>query len=138
MKSKHTKEKVVFKNDDKWPFALKVETESGKSIIEITPVAYSTAQKTFNDVKNAVGFPFTEREDVILAVANQVDNFKLIADAFNVTNETGMTPRELQKSHAELLDALKMAKYEIETAGGATPRTHLMPTIERAINNATK
>lgn len=35
---------------------------------------------------------------------------QLIADAFNVTNETGFTPRELQKSHAELLEALMFVR----------------------------
>ena len=36
-------------------------------------------------------------------------NAQLMADAFNVTNETGLTPRELQQSHAELLRGLKIA-----------------------------
>ena len=39
-------------------------------------------------------------------------NAQLIADAFNVTNETNKTPRELQKSHAELLEALKAITRE--------------------------
>ena len=34
-------------------------------------------------------------------------NAQLVADAFNVTNETNKTPRELQKSHDELLEALE-------------------------------
>tara|TARA_R110000851_G_scaffold249726_1_gene402238 strand:+ start:393 stop:755 length:363 start_codon:yes stop_codon:yes gene_type:complete len=35
-------------------------------------------------------------------------NAQLVADAFNVTNETNKTPRELQKSHDELLKRLDM------------------------------
>tara|TARA_R110000796_G_C14278115_1_gene402244 strand:+ start:152 stop:442 length:291 start_codon:yes stop_codon:yes gene_type:complete len=40
---------------------------------------------------------------------------QLIADSFNVTNETGMTPRELQKSHDELLEALVSIKRSMHS-----------------------
>ena len=60
-----------------------------------------------------------EKEDVIFAVGQQISNFELIADAFNVTNETGMTPRELQESHAELLEALKSLNDSIDSCVGS-------------------
>ena len=52
-------------------------------------------------------------EDTLTVIHNETvfgeteANAQLIADSFNVTNETGLTPKELQKSHSELLDALE-------------------------------
>lgn len=42
----------------------------------------------------------------------------------------------IEAAAPELLEALLMAKHEIETGGGRTPRTHLIPTINKAINKA--
>jgi len=50
----------------------------------------------------------TDRDGLKKSALERSDaDAQLIADAFNVTNETGFLPRELQKSHAELLEALK-------------------------------
>ena len=40
-------------------------------------------------------------------------NAELIADAFNTTNESGLTPSELYKQNQELLDALEKSKDKI-------------------------
>lgn len=42
-------------------------------------------------------------------------NAEFIAQAFNVSNETGMTPRELQNSRKELLEALIEASKIVKT-----------------------
>lgn len=53
------------------------------------------------------------------------------------TTKTANYNAKLIAAAPDLLDALIMAKHEIETNGGVTPRTHLMPTIESAIQKAT-
>jgi hypothetical protein len=69
-------------------------------------------------------------------------NAQLIADAFNVTNETNKTPRELQKSHDELLDALIESRVQIEYLHDKFKETGsgngVLFNINRAIKNATK
>lgn len=70
-------------------------------------------------------------------------NAEFIAEAFNVANETGMTPRELQKSHAELLEALGSIKdlhsrhYKFYSLGNGFIE-EADEVIEKAITNATK
>lgn len=44
--------------------------------------------------------------------------------------------KKIKEVNTELLKALQMAKHEIETNGGTTPRTHLMPKIDSAIKKA--
>jgi hypothetical protein len=47
----------------------------------------------------------------------QSHNMRIVRDAFNVTNETNKTPRELQKSHDELFKSLQsmVSVFEGET-----------------------
>jgi hypothetical protein len=65
-------------------------------------------------------------------------NAQLMIDAFNVTNETNKTPRELQKSHDELLEALKLVRLEL----GQIPHNWdyraktFMSSVDQAIKNA--
>ena len=69
-------------------------------------------------------------------------NANIIIDAFNTTNESGLTPSQLHKQNQELLEALK----EIAEAKGRYPEdrmTHAENTISdmvylarQAINNA--
>ncbi len=40
-------------------------------------------------------------------------NLSLIADAFNTTNKSGLTPSQLYKQNQELLEALKELVYEL-------------------------
>ena len=40
-------------------------------------------------------------------------NLSLIADAFNTTNKSGLTPSHLYKQNQELLEALKELVYEL-------------------------
>ena len=66
-------------------------------------------------------------------------NAQLIADTFNVTNETNKTPRELQKSHDELLDALEGMRNQFKgkETNGFLERLSIS-NAEQAIKNATK
>lgn len=82
----------------------------------------------------------------ISAVENSLANAQLICDAFNVANETGMTPRELQKSHAEMLEALEeLVGIKAECLNYADYANDASEEIawafndaEQAITNATK
>lgn len=71
-----------------------------------------------------------------------LDNFNLVSEAFTVARETNMTPRELQKSHAELLEALKGAIIDVrircEEVGMEAPKYSTWARAEQAIKNATK
>tara|TARA_R110000868_G_scaffold323166_1_gene584122 strand:- start:47 stop:412 length:366 start_codon:yes stop_codon:yes gene_type:complete len=69
-------------------------------------------------------------------VSRRKYNAQLIADAFNVTNETNMTPRELQKSHAELLEALEQLLNVDEIDVHSVFKAQLQ--ANQAIKNATK
>jgi len=78
-----------------------------------------------------IGIPKTE-SDV---------NLSLIADAFNTTNESGLTPSQLYKQNQELLEALKKSKDKISelfTKGVdfAKINSELFTILEQAINNA--
>lgn len=67
-------------------------------------------------------------------------NAELIAESFNVANETGLTPRELLNQRNELLEACK----EIQKAIGVLPHNwhwtvkDAMPKVITAIANTTK
>ena len=68
-------------------------------------------------------------------------NAELIADAFNTTNESGLTPSQLYKQNQELLDALEKSKDKISelfTKGVdfAKINSELFTILEQAINNA--
>lgn len=70
-------------------------------------------------------------------------NAQLMVDAFNVTNETGLTPRELQKSHAELLEALELVYKQSGIIWDSKPLRDfevgcMLHIITKAIKNATK
>lgn len=72
---KHTPWTVEY--EPQWPWHIKIEPD----IIRIDRVAYSSKAKTIEDVRNAVGFPFKEREEVQRLVAEQEDLARLIAAA---------------------------------------------------------
>ena len=66
-------------------------------------------------------------------------NANIIVDAFNVTNETNKTPRELQKSHAELLDALEKVSTNMAidyATSAADFDKDLHFTVNQVIKNA--
>ena len=63
---------------------------------------------------------------------------EVIYESQDVTNETGLTPRELQKSHAELLDVLcKILKsHYVLTSDDGIESTRIEQQAEQAIKNA--
>lgn len=70
-------------------------------------------------------------------------NFTLVGDAFSVARETGLTPKELQKSHAELLEALEIVYKQSGIIWDSKPLKDfevgcMLHIITKAINNATK
>jgi len=70
-----------------------------------------------------------------------IANTKLTLDAFNTTNESGLTPSQLYKQNQELLDALEKSKDKISelfTKGvdSAKINSELFTILEQAINNA--
>ena len=48
-----------------------------------------------------------------IAPETQEANANLIAEAFNVTNDTGFTPRQLAEQRAELLEACKLINAQL-------------------------
>jgi hypothetical protein len=75
--AKHTPGPWVLHQNDKWPFEIQI----GNDVVTMSRVAYSTAQKTLNDVRLAVGFDWHERDNVCRLVAEQEANARLIAAA---------------------------------------------------------
>lgn len=61
-------------------------------------------------------------------------NAAFIADAFNVTHETGLTPRQLAEQHAELSAALEQAEKWLSGWASAEP---YLETIRAALSKAT-
>jgi len=59
---------------------------------------------------------------------------ELIAEAFNVATETGLTPRQLAEQRAELLAACKKASEWLEGWASASPYIDI---LDEAIANAT-
>ena len=126
----HTKGKVEVIQNNTWPFTINIETEN-KHILSINMAHYSTADNTIDDVLKR---DFTNNSEVIA-------NAELIADAFNTTNESGLTPSLLYKQNQELLDALEKSKDKISelfTKGVdfAKINSELFTILEQAINNA--
>jgi len=64
-------------------------------------------------------------------------NAELITEAFNVTNECGLTPRELLAQRDELLDALIIAHGELGNSSNEISSIDYK-RIENAINNVKK
>jgi len=82
-----------------------------------------------------------EGRDVLITKTYREGNAELIADAFNTTNESGLTPSQLYKQNQELLDALEKSKDKISelfTKGvdSAKINSELFTILEQAINNA--
>ena len=107
----HTKGKVKIQND------LRIKNESNQIICDFYSFSEGIANKE--------------------AIANA----KLTTDAFNTTNESGLTPSQLYKQNQELLEALKKSKDKISelfTKGVdfAKINSELFTILEQAINNA--
>lgn len=64
-------------------------------------------------------------------------NAKLIAEAGNVANQTGMTPMQILKQRNELLQALKDARAFLSINGLFVNNAELYDKIESAISDAT-
>ena len=116
----HTKGKVKVIQNNKWPFTIDIETEN-KHILSINMAHYSTADNTIEDVLKR---DFTNNSEVIA-------NSELIADAFNTTNESGLTPSQLYKQNHELLEALIKTKEWMKDM-----KLPILSHLEQAINNA--
>jgi hypothetical protein len=117
MKSKHTKGKAIIYNPSK---ILNKEESIGIDVDGISVLVFGSRPSSDT----------TGEEDLA--------NAQLMVDAFNVTNETNMTPRELQKSHAELLVALErvhnIENRAFELRGFDVVR--FKSVIQQAIKNA--
>lgn len=118
MKSKHTKGEIIV-----WKDLTRISTTGNGNLLRV--IASVNRNK------------YIEREEASA-------NAQLIADAFNVTNETGMTPRELQARHVQLLEALAeislgQGAYDTDILRHANNTIEIMKSIvEQAINNANK
>ena len=116
MESKHTRGQIIL-----WRDSTRISTTRNGNILRV--IASVNRNKYIEDEE-------------------ATSNAQLIVDTFNVTNETNMTPRELQKSHAELLEALKDAIIDVrircEEVGMEAPKYSTWARAEQAIKNATK
>jgi hypothetical protein len=124
MESKHTKGNAIIYNPSK---ILNKKESIGIDVDGISVLVFGSRPSSDT----------TGEEDLA--------NAQLMVDAFNVTNETNKTPRELQKSHAELLEALEFAHEIILTSqkrlfnlGGFQLDKTPIKYVEQAIKNATK
>ena len=100
MKSKHTKVNWEFDSKTKqWNVPM-------PSDFHCSPIAES---EVFKDSKE-----WHEAQD----------NIRLIEECSLVTNETGLTPRELQKSHAELLEFLALLVNDCDSYHTKEPLSH--------------
>ena len=119
----HTKGKVKIQND------LRIKNESNQIICDFYSFSEGIANKE--------------------AIANA----KLTTDAFNTTNESGLTPSQLYKQNQELLDALKpfasLSRYYKNTGdkyvihawdtnefGFSSLTVGMLHKAQKAINNA--
>lgn len=117
--SAHTKGKSWVEFDAKWPFPIHIEPD----IVRMDRVALSSQQKTLDDLRSAVGFKHSERQAIIDAIKKQEANAELIAEAFSVATETGLTPRQLAEQRAELLEALQELLTEASDGIATCPFT---------------
>lgn len=67
----------IVTHEERWPFGIAVEP----NVLQMSRIAYSTKQKTLQDVRDATWFPFDEVENVAGLVAEQEANANLIAAA---------------------------------------------------------
>ncbi len=104
------------------------------------------AQEVFNSDGKSIGRRFDiviggECIAHVLSVGNDKceGNKDLIRDAFNVTDETGLTPRELLNQRNELLEALKSTRYlNLHHYREGTIENNVFNEISEAIIKATK
>lgn len=131
---KHTQGKVEWShrpiaNDENEMYATQVYTsEDGQTICTLS--WYPTKKEK----------SFYEGRNVLITRTHREANAELITEAFNTTNECGLTPSQLLKQNRELLEALEklLFKYEFNLTNGQRKNMHLdeeYHNAKQAINN---
>lgn len=85
-----------------------------------------------SDGQTIVLIPYYNKDNT-----EQQANAELITEAFNVTNECGLTPRQLLEQRNELLDALKEL-YELTYNWSNDKEDETLVKANVAINNTKK
>lgn len=89
-----TKGEAKVVHEEKWPFGISIYV-GYEEVVSMGRIAYSTSQNTLADMRSAKGFSDSEKKTIINIINKQEANADLIAEAFNVATETGLTPRQL-------------------------------------------
>lgn len=101
----HTKGRAAVEMVQEFPFGVRVVV-GDVEVLKQNAVAFATSQRTRHDNELAIGFPAGERERIAKFISEQDANAALIAEAFNVADETGRTPAQLAAERAELVAEL--------------------------------
>lgn len=81
MNAKHTPGPLVVRQPEMFPFDVEIVEASGNVVFQESRCAFSTKQKTVEDVMQGHGFPVDQRDAVIAANERQLADMHLRAAA---------------------------------------------------------
>lgn len=111
----------------------------GKFVVEYNGAWYSVKEAREDVQKYRRNICSVHNDEIINGISKmeQIANANLIAEAFNVVNETGYTPNQLAEQNKELLEALKDIKAAMIFGNNPNDKG-LIEIAEAAIANAEK
>ena len=109
MTNGYTKGQAVVEKVQEFPFGVRVFV-GDVEVLKQDAVAFATGQENRQDNELAIGFPADQRERIATFIKEQDANAELFAEAFNVANETGRTPKQLADDREELFNALEQLR----------------------------
>lgn len=82
MSEKHTPGPWAISTEERFPFSMSIWASNSEwPVVEMRRIAWSSQQKTLQDMRDAVGFDHPKRKEMAALVAQQEADARLIAAA---------------------------------------------------------
>ena len=95
-KLRHTRD-MELKFNEKWPFCIEIVNKNDEELFSFNRIAHSTGQKTIEDCENAVGFKYSEKNNIVNMLENQKADIRLFASAPDLIEDRIKDYKEIGK-----------------------------------------